>query len=126
MKSFLFLFIISSAVAAPSQAPIFSLQMTYGEKISSFEIRKIKSKFIGTIVSGSVKRERELKKKDVDYVLEKFKGEKARKEGVCPRENVVAAIQEKGKSSQYSACLNSGTELSKKLTNLANLLSSSI
>lgn len=117
MKYLILTFFVFTATAAPKES-ILKLRVTYGEKISSFEVTKENKKFFAS--DGT--RQRELKKEDVDHLLAKLKNEKSRKEGSCPRQLLEAEV---GKN-KLASCMGSGTELSKKLTKLADLLSTAI
>jgi hypothetical protein len=124
LKYFIVLFLITNAIAASD--PLISVSIHYGEKSTQIEVKKVKAKFIASISSAGESRTRELSKKDVDYLLSKLQGEKARREGICPRQEIEARVTEKKKTSELSACLGSGTELSKKLQGIADLLLTAI
>jgi hypothetical protein len=125
MKMFLLLFLLTSAFAK-SKDPLFLMKLTYGEKVSEMRITQVKKKFIANLQSDTTKRERDLKKQDVDHILSKLRNEKPRTEGNCPRQKVEAWVVVKGKRQLYQACLGSGTDLSKKLTELSDLLATAI
>jgi len=127
MKILLLTILLSAtAFSAPKGEPIFEMEMNLGDKVSNFEITQEKKKFFAKLVTDSADKKRELKKADVDYILDKLKAEKSRDEGSCPRQVIAASVNNKGKKSQYKACLGSGTELSKKLQGIADLLATAI
>ncbi len=121
MKYFFLVLLAFSSQAAPKET-LMKMKVTYGEKISSFEVTKENKKFYGSFTSAEGTRQRELKKEDVDHLLAKFKGEKSRKEGSCPRQLMEVEV---GKN-KLASCIGGSTELSKKLTKIADLLSTAI
>jgi hypothetical protein len=127
MKLAIFIILFSVlGIAAPKSLPIFTMEMNYGDKVSRFVITQEKKKFFAEFKTDSADKRRELKKSDVDYILDKLKAEKSIAEGTCPRQMIQASVNGHGKRSQYSACLGSGTELSKKLQGIADLLVTAI
>lgn len=127
MKYIILTIIFSSfSLASSKNAPLFSMEMKLGDKVSRFKIVQEKKKFFATMLTDSLEKKRELKKADVDYILGKLKSEKSRNEGQCPRQEIQASVVTNGKKSNYGACLGSGTELSKKLAGMADLLATGI
>jgi hypothetical protein len=126
MKFLILFLFISQVLAAPASHSLLSLKVSYGEKVTRIDVTKEKNKYFAAISSPEGSRRRELTQKDVDYLFSKLGSEKVRQEGACPRQEIEALYTVKKKVSRLSACLGSGTELSKKLQGVADLLLTAI
>lgn len=120
----IFLFLSASAIAG--ETSLFTLRMTYGERVSDFSITQSGSSYFARVVSGTTDRRRKITRDDAQFIIGQLRHEKPRKEGPCDRRTLEARVHEGGKSHHFGACLGSGTELARTLGQIANLLASGI
>lgn len=118
---FVFAILISAPAFSADQVPALLLQVHYGEKNSTFEIRNEKSPEL--VSNGKVSKFSESNLKEIIKMAKEASETKSNELRLCGRNYVQLSLQLKNKKpTQTVGCIGSKTPAADQLAKLANAL----